>query len=247
VPLNKKFRQLWIDAGYDSNMGSAEVVPPPSGHRRRVYYMTSAEFGISNIGLGRIKVARIADLNDPFEFMAVNFREREKRVLISDFKDRQDSVFGLLCFSGNWIDPVLWSHYGDKHRGICLGFDVATTLVKAVDYAPDRRLQKFDLPEGELDNNLQSKLRFTKSEHWSYEKEWRVFVRLENMLCEKRVYFYPFDHYLTLTEVILGIECSLSLHAVRQLTASRYPRPVTFKARRSVKGFAVVPDDDTVP
>ncbi len=23
-----------------------------------------------------------------------------------------------------WSNPVIWAHYGDKHRGLCLGFEV---------------------------------------------------------------------------------------------------------------------------
>jgi len=38
-------------------------------------------------------------------------------------KERLIGKLGLLCFSRNWHNPVLWSHYADKHRGICPGFD----------------------------------------------------------------------------------------------------------------------------
>ena len=31
----------------------------------------------------------------------------------------------ILCFSRNWDNLLLWSHYGDSHTGVCLGFDIA--------------------------------------------------------------------------------------------------------------------------
>ena len=123
MAMNEALRQEWVTAGYHRNMGSAAVVPPPPEAFLRVYHITSAEFAISNIGLGRMKVARFLDLNDPLELMALNFREPQMRHIIRDFKDAYDSYTGLLCFNADWTNPVLWSHYCAKHRGICLGVD----------------------------------------------------------------------------------------------------------------------------
>jgi Protein of unknown function (DUF2971) len=248
MPMNKALRQEWVAAGYGSKMGSAEVVPPPPNGILRVYHMTSAEFAISDIGLGRLKVARFSDLNDPFELMALNFRERPARKTLSDFKNDYDSHTGLLCFSANWTNPVLWSHYGAKHRGICLGFDIKRTLVEQVKYKDERILRNFGMGDPrKLDIALQALLRCTKYSHWRYEEEFRRFVLLKDMIKEGRLHFYPFDDSLQLSEVILGPQCDLSLDAVRRLTQAHYHHAVTFKARLAVKFFAVVPDEGTVP
>lgn len=29
---------------------------------------------------------------------------------------------GVCCFSTTYASPLLWSHYGDQHRGLCIGF-----------------------------------------------------------------------------------------------------------------------------
>lgn len=84
--MNNKLRKLWVDAGYRPNMGSAAVVPPPSKSAIRVYHVTAAEHGISSIALGRLKLSRFSDLNDPFELLALNFRERHVRKIIRDWK-----------------------------------------------------------------------------------------------------------------------------------------------------------------
>jgi hypothetical protein len=31
---------------------------------------------------------------------------------------------GVCCFSTTHSNPLLWSHYGDQHRGLCVGYDV---------------------------------------------------------------------------------------------------------------------------
>src|SRR5262249_53331053 len=36
-----------------------------------------------------------------------------------------DQSFGVLCLSECPDDILLWSHYADSHRGLCLEFDVA--------------------------------------------------------------------------------------------------------------------------
>ena len=235
-------------------MGSAAVVPPPSEEFIRVYHLTSAEFSISNIALGRLKVARFSDLNDPFELMALNLREKRNRKIVKDFKNAYDSQTGLLCFSADWTNPVLWSHYGAKHRGVCLGFDLKRSRtqrrsrIQKVQYE-DRRIRD-ELGEEtdplNIDEEIQKRLVGTKFSHWKYEEEYRVFVPLKNALKEGMMHFCNFDQNLQLAEVILGPQCNLSLDAVRQLMRERYPHAVAFKARLAYKSFKVVPDKRTV-
>jgi hypothetical protein len=69
MAYNEHLRQQWIDKGYSRNMGSAAVVPPPPQGFRRLYHLTSAEYAISAIVFGRLKLARFAQLNDPFELL----------------------------------------------------------------------------------------------------------------------------------------------------------------------------------
>jgi hypothetical protein len=61
-------------------MGSAVVVPPPPGILR-VYHFTSAEFAKDDIVHRRVKVARISELNDPFEFLALQVRQMWEKAL----------------------------------------------------------------------------------------------------------------------------------------------------------------------
>lgn len=247
--MNSKLRAEWSAAGYRLNFGSAAVVSPPPKEFIRVYHLTSAEFAISSIGLGRLKVARFSDLNDPFELMAINFRERQVRKIVRDFKSAYDSHTGVLCFSADWTNPVLWSHYGAKHRGICLGFNLRRSRAQKVRYKDERLLAQLG-EEGEpatIDKKLQKLLLCTKFRHWHYEEELRVFVPLEEAMEEGRLHFCPFDKDLQLAEVILGPQCSLSLDAVRHLTEAIYPKVVTFGARLAFKFFKVVPQERTVP
>jgi hypothetical protein len=231
-------------------MGSAWVTLPPAPNLIRAYHFTPAEFAISNISLGRLKVARFSDANDPFELLALNYRERGARAAAMNFKASYDSAHGMLCFSSNWTSPVLWSHYGDKHRGVCLGFDLPRATTQLVQYQDQRalsELEKTGSDPSQISPALQELLVRTKYSHWSYEQELRRFIPLEDVISEGPRHFCPFGSDLQLAEVILGPKCDLSLNAVRKLVRSRWPEAVTIKARFANFSFNIVPDESTIP
>jgi len=212
----------------------------------RAYHLTSAVHAVNAIALQRLKVSRLSDLNDPFEFLGLMWRDLRDRPKIQALKDEIDAQTGLLCFSENWINPVLWSHYADKHRGICLGFNLLRSESKPVTYQPERIASSSAKPLP-ASSALEEKLLFTKFEHWHYESERRVRVPLSGALPEGPLYFKPFGTDLALTEVILGDACTLSLDALRTLVRGVDPSAVTFRARLAGKSYNVVPDGDSVP
>jgi hypothetical protein len=242
-------RAAWVAAGYRSDMASAIACRPPGADFIRLYHLTSAEHAVSDIALGRLKVARFSDLNDPFELIAANFREREVRNVIRGFKAAFDAQSGLLSFSEDWADPVLWSHYASRHRGICLGFNVPRDLVQEVHYEDERIRAELDVIDDptQLPADLKQALLCTKFRHWEYEHEYRRFIPLDSAIEEGRLHFVPFGPDLALAEVILGPECILELQTVRNLVASRYVDALVYKSRLAFKFFHVVPQESTIP
>jgi hypothetical protein len=240
----------WIALGYPKGMGSAKFLPPPDRNFVRAYHLTSAEHGISSIGLNRLKVARFSEVNDPFELMALNFHKRGIRQMLRHFKDSQNSKTGLLCFSRNWTDPVLWSHYATKHKGICLGFDLRVGIeVQGVVYAEKRPRMESGTHEDppSIPTDLHDLLLRTKFIGWKYEQELRRFVDLSKAKQEKGLYFLPFDEDLRLKEVILGERNDLSLEAIRKLTKATNPGAVVFKTRLERRSFRIVGDGKYPP
>lgn len=248
MPIHREYRQLWVKAGYDERMGSAWVCEPPAAHLLRVYHFTSARYALEDIEYGRLKVARFADLNDPFELLGVNFKFRGVRKVIRNFKAEYSTQTGLVCFSRNWTSPTLWSHYSDRHRGICLGFNVPKTRLEHVEYAQER-LKPVEPGEGEfkkLTPKLQQQLLRTKSAHWQHEEEVRFFVQLKDMVSSGSLHFCPFDDNLELVEVIVG-QSAKDLALVRAAVKAKYPGAITHQARLAFGSFAIVPDERHVP
>ena len=253
MPYDNATRKLWGSAGYKTNMGSAAATVPPSGKFIRLYHLLGAEHAKSNIAKRRLKVSRFADANDPFELMSLRVMDGSVRRAVREHKNVEDVETGLICFSEDWTSPVMWSHYADKHRGMCLGFDVARTAVNPVRYF-DKRLRAELGKDGNpfvVSAEIQEALRHTKCQEWSYEREHRLLMPIEDALEEaiagRVMQFRPFDSKVRLAEVILGPHCTESLSDVRQLVTTHSPGAIAFKARLAWKHFKVVPLESSVP
>src|ERR1700686_4228556 len=156
----------------------------------------NAQFGLKSLREKRLKISGVADLNDPFELLPFNLANKNHRVALQKSREQIMARRGLLCFSATWRDPVMWAHYSDKHRGICLGFEIPVDkdLCKRVNYIGDRLPFPASLTVGVAEAML-----FTKYNSWKYEEEIRMWATLEDE--ENGLYFYDFDETLRLVTV----------------------------------------------
>lgn len=196
----------------------------------RVYHFIKAKYGLNGISNRRLKISNLLNLNDPFELLAMelsdgNFREAVNSAKLDTAKD-----FGVVCFSKNWKSPVQWAHYGDRHRGLCLGFDVPRKCMEKVDYVPNRLKH-----QGTLDENAVMTLLRTKHEHWQYEEEYRAFVPLEEEI--DGAYYTTFSATLELKEVIVGSNSPVTRQQLNNAVGSASDVVSMFKARPAFKRF----------
>jgi hypothetical protein len=176
---------------------------------KRVYKFLSAENALDDLEKRRMKISRIKELNDPFDLASVDTTLPEIRDALENLvKSAIMEAHGLLCFSRNWDNILLWSHYGCCHTGLCLGFDIPGTQPDEddsmeVSYQPS--LLKVRCV-ADINVELVQRLLRTKYEVWSYEQEMRWFVPLDNPPDEKG--WRSFANNLDLKEVIVGCNCS---------------------------------------
>ena len=164
--MHDEFKGLWTKARYPKWMASARVCKPPNAKFWRVYYFTTGEYAKSDIEHGQIKVSRFSDLNDPFELAGMNLTVRGDRISIKEMRDEYNEQRGLICFTRNWRSPLLWSHYAEKHKGVCLGFNVRRTWLYKVEYARDRVLRSDEINAPDrLNSTIIKHLCKTKSAH----------------------------------------------------------------------------------
>jgi len=246
---NSNYTKEWQQLGYKKGMGSSSFLRPPVKNFVRAYHMTSSEYAMNDIEQFRLKVARFSEVNDPFELLGLNCHSPKMRKLTRRFRESQNNSTGLLSFSANWTNPVLWSHYAARHKGICLGFDLNRDTVQTVEYE-DKRLRAAlpdDMDPDTIPMAIRDRLCRTKSRDWRYEEELRVFVDLTKAKTEGGLHFWPFDENMRLAEVILGPRCGEKLSTVATLVAKTNPNAVVFKARLAFRSFRVVLDGRTRP
>lgn len=201
----------------------------------KVYHFLPGDYALDDIIKHRLKLSEIEKLNDPFELWCTAQGNRDLRRVLRKWKSEMSTKYGMLCFCSHWKNPVLWSHYADRHRGICLGFDIPDNSITAVRYVASRTPLPFPPKEATM-----QKLLFTKYRDWSYEEEWRGWFRLDIRDEASRLFFYNFDDQIRLREVIVGPLCEIPKCKLEAATAG-YLEPVQIvKARLAFTTFQVV-------
>ena len=161
---------------------------------KRVYKFVSAQYGISDLKERRLKLSTIGELNDPFDLYAIDTTDpRIARAIMMLGAELKGST-GLLCFSRNWDNLLLWSHYAVSHTGLCLGFDIPDHSEGASNHM-DVQYQPNLLKIGNLKEirpDLAYRLLSTKHESWSYEQEVRIFVGINDPPDEKGLFWVEF-------------------------------------------------------
>jgi len=104
-------------------------------------------------------------------------REELEGIIIAKLSRETNERAGICCFTEVNDDILMWSHYANCHRGVCLEFSSANgpfREAQAVEYGgeyPSLDLVAIVTREG-LRATAPWMLR--KADHWLYEKEWRV-------------------------------------------------------------------------
>ncbi|MGE5436282.1 MAG: DUF2971 domain-containing protein [Syntrophothermus sp.] len=100
--------------------------------------------------------------------------------------------FRIACFSSGFKDMKMWSHYGDRSRGICIEYDVSKfnnrleKLLYPVVYLQEP-VEVTGICETDREVDLAALVSvITKSIDWQDENEWRIVWYLTNTI-EKRV------------------------------------------------------------
>ncbi len=178
----------------------------------RAYHLATEHWALESMRLRRLKLATLEDMNDPFELLGIEYKTPEDRAFFQEeLKPEMNRTIGILCFSRKWNNPVLWSHYADKHRGLCLGFDIPDQWAKKVTYVKQRLKAAIEHDNPSDDTNSPGyKLVTTKYSHWKYEDEVRLIFPLEHVQCEGSNYFVPYSDILSLQEVVVGLRSKIT-------------------------------------
>ena len=107
-------------------------------------------------------------------------RELYRQAIESEVLGRYDK--GIVSLAERADCPLMWSHYGDEHRGICVGYSVPEDVagdVRRVAYGGGRRVEvsqvaaMLDGDQG-AQREVDDAVLLRKAESWRYEQEWRL-------------------------------------------------------------------------
>ena len=117
---------------------------------------------------------------------------------------------GVVCFSSEATDVLLWAHYANGHRGACLRFDAHSGIfcnAQEVKYRDHSRVFKVTEVQQHAEEAMEAAI-LTKAEGWRHEGEWRLFTP------EQAGKFVQFQSQ-ELTGLILG--CATSAEDQRRI------------------------------
>jgi hypothetical protein len=145
---------------------------------------------------------------------------------------RRDSAFLSLAEIRDNI--LMWSHYADNHRGICIELSIerCPTLSQVLPVQYSRTVPRFEFFRSSM-KEVGLTTFLTKSEDWSYEREWRL-VKVGKSSCN--VSFNP----AALTGVIFGCNCpAADRDKVKSWVAGRRDPVRILDARLVEEAFAL--------
>jgi hypothetical protein len=210
----------------------------------RVYHFLNSKYGLENVRRKRLKIARLDDLNDPFELLSPELSDSKLRVAFESVKTQLSKNRGILCFSESWQNPVMWSHYADKHKGVCLEFEVPEELLAKINYSQSRlrhEIRSLLNSNSESSESAMTLVLTTKFSHWRYERERRIFVGLEDIDKDGN-YFADFSEKLKLKRIIVGPRSQITRAKINEsIRLAKFTHEIgCFKARLAFKSFRVV-------
>ena len=107
--------------------------------------------------------------------------KQQLQLLKTEF-DRLKDTTGVSCFSESEDSLLMWAHYANNHRGICVEYDLLEinnilmfTAIPVI-YSGERICFDFFDPQSIEKDTLKLFIQSltSKSPEWNYEKEWRI-------------------------------------------------------------------------
>lgn len=81
---------------------------------------------------------------------------------------------GVLCFVERPDNLLMWAHYADAHKGVCLEFDTSEWLFRLAGKVSYSQTYPIVDTASQSPSHLADTIFLTKSAEWAYEQEWRI-------------------------------------------------------------------------
>ncbi len=140
---------------------------------------------------------------------------------------------GVVSLAERATCPLMWSHYSDQHKGICIGYSIPETAIASlhkVNYGGSRLVAASKVAAMFPDNadmrrQVDEAVLLRKAGSWRYEREWRL-------IGPRGIQNSP----LELEEIIFGMRCTAPVKYVVAKALRARRRPVKLFELHEVPG-----------
>ena len=184
---SERIERLWSNITNETNpLGGAGIKPLLDMHKQ-IIDETGYEFDDNGVGTSKYVERLYEEITQSF------------------YKELGDK--GVFSLATSWNCPLMWSHYADEHRGICIEFEPDDNECHAlgrVNYNSSRYILLSEIYEWKVNRSEKAKddlfkrYFFSKAKSWDYENEWRD-ISPKNGPQES-----PFPH---ISGVYFGLRC----------------------------------------
>ena len=143
---------------------------------------------------------------------------------------------GVCCFAGSPLSILMWSHYANKHRGVCLQFD---TVKDWIPFLCSCRINDYPLIKWTTDH-AKDLGQFISQKHlgWKYEDESR-------MIYLEAAHEYVPVQPQALTSVFIGCQateadCEVMRRLLKERSAKGHPAPAVYRVSRHPKRYKLI-------
>lgn len=172
------------------------------------------EMFFSNVSDKKLKYREAIIENLSFE-QRRDFYIDKLQITVDEFPEIISKYSAVSCFSKTFKSNLMWGHYGEQHKGFCIGLklDKLSTyaVVEKVNYSYNRTILPKDIA---IMSEARSSIFFdrvllTKSKEWKYEKEYRAITAIQNCQTERNNentfdLYYIQLHEDDIFEILLG-------------------------------------------
>ncbi|MDN3554479.1 DUF2971 domain-containing protein [Halomonas maura] len=119
-----------------------------------------------------------AVLKAPTDLKVENLDELEgweDEFIYKAIKKAQES-YRIASFTDNWHNSLMWGHYADGMRGVCVKYEIDDRDIHEVDYGKPYEVSTYNMLNGKVEQEVERTF-LKKNQDWSYESEFRIIKR----------------------------------------------------------------------
>lgn len=262
IDYRKNFKELLVN----NNVSMNEITKEMKCHiPNKLYrYMKFDDYWTNNLLKGEVVLKNPIEFNDPFDCnLNIDtkkvleasgnkpfYKEYATNISINEHYDQDPDVSIIFsqdtarvaCFAESWKTLLMWSHYADSHKGLCVEYD--TRLMGNYREFLFPVIYQNELYDATNDycyyeNNLFNFL-FFKSEVWNYENEWRIAVmekQLSANLYDEGSKLYKLIMKNCISAVYIGLKADNSnIEEIKRQADSNFK---IYKTKTSSKNFCL--------